>query len=375
VREGWELAKLGKVCEVIAGQSPEGKFYNEGGDGVPFYQGKKEFQDKYIGPPKIWTRKVTKEAEAGDVLMSVRAPVGPVNFATEKSCIGRGLAAIRASNRLDRDFLFYFLLSKESEISGSEGAVFASINKAQIEEIEFPLPSLPEQKHIVAILDEAFEGIGVAVANAEKNFANAPELFESYLNSVFSHKGDGWKDTSIGDQVMLQRGFDITKDQQKPGSVPVVSSGGVKSSHDTAMVKAPGVVIGRKGTLGKTFYLEEDFWPHDTTLWVKDFKGNDPRFVYYFFTALDVLHLDTGTANPALNRNQVHPIKIVWPPVERQKPIADKFDALQMETQRLESLYQQKLDALAELKQSILQKAFAGELTAQPEQFLQDAVA
>jgi type I restriction enzyme S subunit len=174
---------------------------------------------------------------------------------------------------------------------------------------------------------------------------------------------------------MLQRGFDITKDQQKPGSVPVVSSGGVKSYHNIAMVKAPGVVIGRKGTLGKTFYLEEDFWPHDTTLWIKDFKGNDPRFVYYFFTGLDVLHLDSGAANPALNRNQVHPIKIVWPPVDSQKPIADKIDALQTESQRLESLYLEKLAAIAELKQAILQKAFAGELTAQPEQFLRDAVA
>ncbi|MBK9615813.1 MAG: restriction endonuclease subunit S [Uliginosibacterium sp.] len=162
---------------------------------------------------------------------------------------------------------------------------------------------LPEQQRIVAILDEAFAGIATARAAAEQNRQNARALFESHLQSVFSQRGEGWLETTVGDQLTLQRGFDITKDQQNDGEVPVVSSGGVKSFHDTAMAKAPGVVIGRKGTLGKSFYLESDFWPHDTTLWVKDFKGNERRFVYYLLSGLNLKKLDTGTANPALNRN------------------------------------------------------------------------
>jgi type I restriction enzyme S subunit len=128
------------------------------------------------------------------------------------------------------------------------------------------------------------------------------------------------------------------------------------------MAKAPGVVIGRKGTLGKCFYLDQDYWPHDTTLWVKDFKGNEPRFIYYLFLGLDVKHLDSGTANPALNRNQVHPIEISWPPVSKQKSLIQRFDSLLEKTQRLESLYQQKLAALDELKQSLLHQAFSGQL-------------
>ncbi|MGE0682486.1 MAG: restriction endonuclease subunit S, partial [Candidatus Binatia bacterium] len=111
------------------------------------------------------------------------------------------------------------------------------------------------------------------------------------------------------------------------------------------------------------FYLEDDYWPHDTTLWVKDFKGNDPRFIYYFFLGLDVTHLDSGTANPALNRNQVHPIEVDWPPLARQKAIVSTLDELRTETQRLESIYQQKLTALEELKKSLLHKAFTGALT------------
>ena len=224
---------------------------------------------------------------------------------------------------------------------------------------EVPLAPIPEQQRIVGILDEAFDSIATAKANAEKNLQNAHALMQSALQSALSPQSEQWPRSTIGEQVMLQRGFDITKDEQTPGSVPVVSSGGVKSFHDTAMVKAPGVVLGRKGTLGKVFYLDEDFWPHDTTLWVKEFHGNDPRFVYHFFSNLDVIHLDSGTANPALNRNQVHPIEVDWPPICLQKAIAEKLDSISEETQRLDSIYRQKLAALDALKKSLLDQAFS----------------
>ena len=128
------------------------------------------------------------------------------------------------------------------------------------------------------------------------------------------------------------------------------------------MASGPGVVIGRKGTLGKVFYLEGDYWPHDTTLWVRDFKGNEVRFVYYLFAGLDVKRLDSGAANPALNRNQVHPIKVRWPPVGQQRQLVGILDALDTETQRLETVYQQKQAALAALKNSLLHQAFSGAL-------------
>ncbi|ASU22568.1 hypothetical protein CCZ37_08150 [Vibrio qinghaiensis] len=121
--------------------------------------------------------------------------------------------------------------------------------------------------------------------------------------------------TTIGAQVTLQRGFDITKKQQIPGDIPVVSSGGIASYHNEAKVDGPGVVLGRKGSLGTVFYLDCPFWPHDTSLWVKDFKGNNPHFVYYFFTSIaeKLKGMDVGAANPALNRNHVHPMEVLWP--------------------------------------------------------------
>lgn len=242
------------------------------------------------------------------------------------------------------------------------GLTVPKLNQGNLREIPIPVPTLSEQQRIVGILDEAFEGIATATANAEKNLHNARALFEGHLQDVFTRLDEGWVETTIGDQLLLQRGFDITKDQQRPGNVPVVSSGGIKSFHDTAMVRAPGVVMGRKGTLGKVFYLEQDFWPHDTTLWVKEFKKNNPRFVYYFFTSLDVSGFDSGTANPALNRNQIHPLPIYWPPIDKQEQLATQLDFLSAESQRLESIYQQKLAALAELKKSLLHQAFSGAL-------------
>ena len=126
----------------------------------------------------------------------------------------------------------------------------------------------------------------------------------------------------LSDLMFLQRGFDITKKEQREGPYPVVSSSGIKSYHSAYKVTAPGVVIGRKGTLGTVHYVSEDFWPHDTTLWVKDFKENEPRFCYYFLKTLNLERFDSGGANPTLNRNHVHSLEIHKPDIDIQRSIA-----------------------------------------------------
>lgn len=127
----------------------------------------------------------------------------------------------------------------------------------------------------------------------------------------------------IKDLITLQRGFDITKKEQEDGFYPVVSSSGINSFHSKFMVKGPGVVIGRKGSLGTAFYIESDFWPHDTTLWVKDFKGNNPYYIYCLLKWLHLENLDSGSANPTLNRNYVHEISIPSVDIEQQKSIEE----------------------------------------------------
>ncbi|MFF6997931.1 restriction endonuclease subunit S [Streptomyces sp. NPDC008313] len=166
---------------------------------------------------------------------------------------------------------------------------------------------------------------------------------------------EGWHLRPIGDVLTLQRGFDITKATQRAGDVPVVSSGGVGSYHDTAAATGPGVVIGRKGTLGKVFFINDDYWPHDTTLWVTDFKGSEPRFVYYFFQTLRLEQHDVGSSNPTLNRNHVHPIVVPWPCVHEQKAIAEVLGALDDKI----ALNEQHAQTALELADSLYQRESA----------------
>lgn len=130
-----------------------------------------------------------------------------------------------------------------------------------------------------------------------------------------------WTDATLEDLVLLQRGFDITKAQQKDGIVPVISSSGPQSFHNIAKVKGPGVIIGRKGTLGTVYYSETDFWPHDTTLWGKDLKGNNAKFIAYFLQTMNLGRFDTGASNPTLNRNHIHGLPIKKPDLPTQERI------------------------------------------------------
>lgn len=152
----------------------------------------------------------------------------------------------------------------------------------------------------------------------------------------------------IGSLLTLQRGFDITKIEQSDGVYPVVSSSGITSYHNEYKVHGPGVVIGRKGTLGTAFYIESDFWPHDTSLWVKDFKGNDPRFIYYFLKAFPLQKLDSGSANPTLNRNVVHRINATAPHPKQQKKIAQVLSALDAKIE-LNNRINAELEGMAKL--------------------------
>lgn len=122
-----------------------------------------------------------------------------------------------------------------------------------------------------------------------------------------------WATQPLGSALTFQRGFDITKAEQHPGPYWVISSSGPSSKHSQYKVEGPGVIIGRKGSLGTVHFSAEDFWPHDTTLWVKDFHGNDPRFAYYFLQTMGFERLDVGAANPTLNRNHIHVIPVSWP--------------------------------------------------------------
>lgn len=141
-----------------------------------------------------------------------------------------------------------------------------------------------------------------------------------------------------------------------------MSSGGVASYHDHATAKGPGVVVGRKGTAGAVHYVEVDYWAHDTTLWVNDFKGNHPKFIYYVLTMLDLKRFDTGSANPTLNRNLIHPERLVFPPPSEQARIATCLDVCLDRLGRASNGAHREISLLGEYRTRLIADVVTGKL-------------
>ena len=172
------VAPLGEVATIVAGQSPPGHTYNQNGEGLPFFQGKADFGE--IHPiARKWCVAPRKIAEAGDILISVRAPVGPTNVAGERCCIGRGLAAIRPNEtRVLRDFvLWHIRRSEPALVANGQGTTFSAIGKKDIESLPIPTPSLDEQRRIVGILNRA--------AKIERLRTRGREIMREFIPSLF----------------------------------------------------------------------------------------------------------------------------------------------------------------------------------------------
>jgi type I restriction enzyme, S subunit len=171
-----------------------------------------------------------------------------------------------------------------------------------------------------------------------------------------------WYVRQLGRFIMLQRGFDITKEQQTHGDVPVVSSGGVSSYHNLSTSPGPGVVVGRKGSVGTVHFVDGPFWAHDTTLWVKTFGGNHPRYIYYVLCHLDLKRFDTGSSNPTINRNIVHPEIVAFPPPEEQRTIASFLDGILVQTGKAVGNAEREIRLLREYRTRLIADVVTGKL-------------
>jgi len=166
-----------------------------------------------------------------------------------------------------------------------------------------------------------------------------------------------WDVKKLGDVAPLQRGFDLPTSQLKTGSFPVVYSNGISNFHNKAMAKAPGVVTGRSGTIGKVNYIEEDYWPHNTTLWVTNFKGNDEKYIYYLYSYLKIERFSTGSGVPTLNRNDVHEFEVAIPKLKsEQSAVATALSNSDSLITKLEKLIQKKKN----IKQGVMQELLTG---------------
>lgn len=383
---GWSRQKLGDVCEIVTGQSPPGVSYNTVRVGLPFYQGKKEFGPRQIGAPKTWTTVPTKIAEAGDVLMSVRAPVGPVNFLSERACIGRGLAAIRASEHVDREFLFYNLLMRESEIAGKEGAVFASISRTEIAGLDITLPSVEEQRRIVRLLDQAFVAIATATANTKRNLSNVRDWFEAELSNCFA--GLPFEQTlgSIASLVRGPFGGSLKKEIFQPQGFAVYEQQHaiydqfeniryyVSEDKFRAMKRfevRPGqLIMSCSGTIGRVALVPAELHRgiiNQALLKIAPSKACSGEYLlWYMRSAVFRTKIAQHSGGAALqNVSSVAVLKNIEVPLpekSEQEARVERIQKLLTTAKRLEGLYENKLESLARLRQSLLHRAFSGEL-------------
>ncbi len=276
--------------------------------------------------------------------------------------------------------------------SGISGSAQGGFNASKLSALAIPIPPLPEQKRIVAILDEAFEGIDRAIANTEKNLTNSRELFESYLNAIFTQKGDGWVEKKLGDIATFRNGLNFTK-SSKGESIKIV---GVKDfqNHfwiqeeqlDAVTIDAElkeidilrkGDILtvrsnGNKELIGRCILagdISEKTSHSGFTIRIRIESENIyPQFIVYSLKSRHIrkqlIESGGGISISSLNQQGLSLIILSFPTFVEQKAIVANIDQLAAETQRLETIYRQKIAALNELKQSILQKAFTGELTA-----------
>lgn len=288
-------------------------------------------------------------------------------------CIGRGLAAIRCDgSKLHRDFLFYQLLFKRPEISGKQGAVFASINKADIEAIQIWLPHADEQRRIVAILDEAFEGIATAKAHAEKNLRNARELFSSEAKSIFMRGAARWPTKTV-DQLSTNldsKRVPITKSDRKAGEFPYYGASGIVDyvadyifDGDTLLVSEDGANLLARST-PIAFSVSGRYWVNNHAHILKFGSMATQKFVEFYLESIPLDEYITGAAQPKLNQKALNSIPIPIPAtLDEQAEVVDRLERGMEQSEQLHGVYKRKLATLDELKQSLLHQAFSGRLS------------
>lgn len=378
----WTTKPLGALFLVGAGKTMSAAA-RSGRDRVPFLRTSNVLWDEIdlsvvdemaIPEPEL----AEKLVEPGDLLVCEGGEIGraaiweggptPMSFQNH-------LHRLRPrKDDVDPRFYVYFLQSAFTQLGIFEGAgnktTIPNLSSGRLKALDVPHPPFREQ---VAIAD-SLRHVQQARRLNERLIATTEELKAAAMQRLFSRglRGEAQKETEIGlipdswtvgplgELAQFQRGFDITKSSQvENGTIPVVSSGGVRSFHDVAAVSGPGVVIGRKGSIGSVHYIESDYWPHDTTLWSKDFLGNIPRFVFYRLQLVDMKRLDSGATNPALNRNFLHAEIISWPGVEAQQEVVEVLDALD----RKIDLHRRKRAVLDQLFNSLLLKLMTGEIS------------
>lgn len=380
MKKGWEIKKLGEVCDQITdGSHFSPKSYNEGeypyitvrdinNDIVDFENCKFINRNDY----ELLFKNGCKPNN-GDLLFSKDGTVGKVSLVNydKDFVVLSSIAIIRPKRNVILSTLLKYIL-KDSEFlqkaTGMKtGVAIRRIILKHLKLIEISFPqSLSEQQQIVSILDEAFAAIDQAKANLQRNLQNAKELFQSELNSIFTNKGEGWVEKKLGECFKLSSGYMLTAKMMKEGKYPVYGGNGISGFHSEFNLSGSNVIIGRVGALcGNVRNINEEIWLTDNAFQVTDFNYDfDNAFLTYLLNYKDLRSLARQSAQPVISNSSLKDLLLQFPiSLKVQQKIVQQLDALSLQTKQLEANYQQQLNNLEDLKKSVLQKAFSGELT------------
>lgn len=355
--------KLKEFANVNMGQSPRSEFYNTNGEGMPFLQGVRTFREMY---PYIdtFTTKAHKIAEKGEILFTVRAPVGDVNICPEKICIGRGLASISSANNI---FLYYLLRNSKKKFNNvSTGTIYSSINKKELENLEFMIPNNDDCIKIANILfslDKKIEVNNKIIANLEEQ---AQALFKSWFvdfepfqdgNFVESELGmipEGWEVKTIGEISKIRSGKRPENKLEK-GDIPIYGANGITGWTDKVLINEPSILIGRVGTLGKVQRLNKKIWASDNTL---IFTSQYLDFLYFNLLRIDYNSLNRGSTQPLITQKDISNINIVYPDINVMDDFLKNIGNYFTYIFKLE--FQNK--KLAEIRDALLPRLMSGEI-------------
>ena len=301
----------------------------------------------------------------GDLLLSRNATVGEVAQVADwhpPFAMGQDVCLLRRkSHEFSPDFLQAIF---HSSIIGNQlsdlmvGSTFKRANVQQIKSFVVPMPGPAEQRAIA----EALSDVDQLLGSLEKLIAKKRAIKQTAMQQLLTGKTrlpgfkEDWETRRLENIAPLQRGFDLPTSQIRPGPYAVVYSNGVLHHHERSMVKGPGVVTGRSGTIGKVHFIEKDYWPHNTALWVTSFCGNDPKFIYYFYTHIDLTRFLSGSGVPTLNRNDVHQHLASCPPLPEQRTIATVLSDMDADIAALE----RRRDKARAIKQGMMQQLLTG---------------
>ena len=313
--------KLTDVAKINMGQSPSSETYNSEKNGLPFYQGNVDFGEKYP-TVRIWCDKPTKIAEPGDILMSVRAPIGALNYANEKCCIGRGLAAITPDpDMTSSEFIYWFLRARHSELNRiGTGSTFKAINRKTLESIEFPKYNKNEQYYIAEILSKIDKTIGEKKAQLEK----LDNLIKARFVEMF---GDVYKTSKYPKQkwnniVTIKNGKDYKKVAVNKGGYPVYGTGGEIARTSEFLCPENTIIVGRKGTINNPLLVREKFWNVDTAFGVIPSDKLHYLYFFWFCKMFDFSRLNKQAVLPSTTKADLLNIEMQVPPIELQKQFA-----------------------------------------------------